>query len=78
MKNVVKVVMPIYAPAVRRVIAGGTRTASSMVLVIADTPPFIAKILRRTRGGIGRGPEISEMASALCSRSESLICWSAD
>jgi hypothetical protein len=39
---------------------GGTLTASSMVLVIAETPPFIAKILRKTRGQIGTGLEISE------------------
>jgi hypothetical protein len=60
LKRAQKVVMPTYAPAVWRVMAGGTLTASSIVLVIAETPPFIAKILRRTRGEIGRGPEITE------------------
>jgi hypothetical protein len=54
-KRAEKVVMPIYAPAVWRVMVGGTLTASSIVLVTAEIAALMEKILRRTRGHIGRG-----------------------
>jgi hypothetical protein len=47
---VVTVVIPINAAEVCRVTLAGTLTASSMVLVMAETPPLIAKILRMTGG----------------------------
>lgn len=50
---VVTVVIPIKAAEVCRVTLAGTLTASSMVLVMAETPPLNAKILSM-RGGAAR------------------------